>query len=168
LDANEKGHKKFKHERGPNGLLAMKMNLERTDAYEDLVCKIVNGTRKYTKCPYDVESASGKRLEIKGSALRAYGRSENPKWHWNSLLGGGRQPKIYDQLILVGDYDEGARPQEAYMYFDVPYLWVVNYVQDHGPRIACPFLVSEWGIGKQLYQFELKERQLHERYGKRL
>lgn len=116
----------------------MKTNVQRGYEYEDLVCKIVNGKKMPPCFQYDVESASGKQLEVKGSSLRIYGDSVLPKWHWNSLLGGGRHQKIYDRLILVGDGDESPTPQK-HIYFDVPYWWILNYVlyHKHG-TIACP------------------------------
>jgi hypothetical protein len=147
-------------------------NVEKGREWEKLVCKIVNGKRMPSWFQYDIESASGKHLEVKGSSLRQYGSdSLLPKWHWNSLVGGSHQPKIYDRLILVGDGDESPTPQ-THIYFDVPYWWVLNYVlyHKHG-TIACPqypkYLTNKPGIGVELHEeFKVDAKQLYERYGR--
>jgi hypothetical protein len=146
----------------------MKTNAEKGREWEELVRDIVNGKRMPPWFQYDIESASGEKLEVKGSSLRLYGDSLLPKWHWSSLLGRGRQDKKYDRLILVGDDDEGPTSR-TYSYFDLPYWWVLAYVKRHNDTIACPkYLSAKPGIGVELHQeFKVNEEQLFALYGAR-
>jgi hypothetical protein len=135
------------------------------DEYQELVAELVDGKPMWDRCPYDVLTASGHRLEVKGSRLATYGKSVNPKWHFAHLLGtSGRNN--YDQLVLVC---EGRLPFDpAYFFFDIPHAWVVNYRRLYSNHLNLAYENGKSWIFTELWREFLCEAEvLAQRYGLR-
>ena len=117
---------------------------EEAELYEELVCDITHGQRMRPKWGFDV--LSGKvRLEVKPSGLH------NERWHWRDLLGPEWNRKEYDYLILVGDGSLNTgrfdlRLKEPFYFFNIPYAWVVDFVEKHGGRQDLNCSARYWNL----------------------
>jgi hypothetical protein len=134
---------------------------ERGKWYEGLVRNIVNGTRVDDQVRYklgDLITPNRFCLEVKGSVLKADGKSKTGRWKWGDFLGKGSQAKTYDRLILVGDGWEFSKG--PFCFYDIPYEWVTEYCQNNRNRTLC----SSKRVLECLEMFEVTVSELEIRY----
>jgi hypothetical protein len=133
------------------------------DEYQRLVCELVNGKLMWDRCPYDVLSGNGQRLEVKWSQLKTHGKSVSPRWRFAHLLGSSGR-NIYDRLVLVC---EGLLPlHPPYFFFDIPHAWVVDFYRKYSNYINLAYENGRSWIFHELWEnFLCQPEDLARNYG---
>jgi hypothetical protein len=101
------------------------------DSAEQMVAELTGGTVVARK-PYDVLTASGIRLQVKGSSLYKIPGKIKTRLSWNRVLDSD-PARAYDRLILVGEVDDRFAPlyrdtESLFLFFDIPVGRVLEVV----------------------------------------
>lgn len=144
---------------------------------ESLISNLVSGVETSFNAPFDIETSTGIRIEVKYSKLNLANRkqtSTTKRWSWKNIFGSGGQ-KRYDRLILIGEsdpshYQKYLQPESPYVIFDIGFEEVMELTSstEHCQRLIqlSTNPTSVRSRAKSLFsEHQVAPEQLSQRYG---